>query len=234
MVRNNKKKLSEETAENILKLITNMYHEGDQIPNEMELASQLQVSRTTVREAVNFLCAINVLEIKRGKGTFIRENPGMVKDPLGYRFIDKEKLVVDLYEMRLIFEPEIAALAAEKATPAAIEKLQAASRKLQEDMPKYESGKISMVQLLQGDMNFHRAVVDCCDNKVMGRILPIITHGLMELYSGRIPLSTLFGRDDHACICEAIASRDSVRARQFMRQHILDVKNVYECMFPKK
>ena len=65
--------LSEKVADQILKMITvdKKFNIGDKLPNENELSSELGVSRTTLREAVKFLIAHNVLEIKRGKGRLI-------------------------------------------------------------------------------------------------------------------------------------------------------------------
>ena len=70
MVKNNVM-LSDKVAEQLLKMITieKKFNIGDKLPNENELASELGVSRTTLREAVKFLIAHNVLEIRRGKGS---------------------------------------------------------------------------------------------------------------------------------------------------------------------
>lgn len=217
-MRSGKNILSQETADHILKLINTQFSEGDKIPNEMELSEQLDVSRTTVREAIKLLCAINVLEIRRGSGTFVCHNPGVLKDPLGYRFIEKDKLIADLFETRLIFEPEIAALAAVKATPEAIGKIQEALARHNEDIEKVKRGSISKELLFQSDLDFHKAITDACDNLVLGRIMPIITHGLMEIYYGKVPFQ-LKARS-HNTLFEAIAGKEPDQARDVMRQHL--------------
>jgi len=216
----NIKMLAEDAADQILKLITNKYQEGDKLPNETELAEWLKVSRPTIREAIKYLRAINVLEIKRGKGTFVCINPGMVEDPLGCRFVDKNKLVVDLYEMRLILEPEIAALATEKATPECVEKMRVCAQNFVDGLGKYKAGEIKMIQVLQNDIEFHKAVADCCDNTIVERIMPIINKGLMDLYYGNESHRYASGRN-HFEIIDAIVEKDPSKARDIMRRHII-------------
>ena len=84
--------LSEQTADRIRQLIERQYKPGDRIPAEMELAEFLGVSRTTIREAVKILCSRNILEIRRGHGTFVCENPGLPADPFGSKDMDEEQL----------------------------------------------------------------------------------------------------------------------------------------------
>ena len=71
-----KKRLSDDIAEMLLSMIVveKKYLQGDKLPNEIELSKELGVSRITLREAIRILVTRHVLEIKRGKGTFVRED----------------------------------------------------------------------------------------------------------------------------------------------------------------
>ena len=71
-----KKRLSESIADDILTMITieKRFKEGDKLPNENDLSSELDVSRTTLREAIRILATNGVLEIRRGKGTYVTYN----------------------------------------------------------------------------------------------------------------------------------------------------------------
>ena len=111
-------KLADSITADILQEIKNQnYVPGDKIPNEFELAEKYQVSRTTIREAIKQLCSRNVLEIRRGNGTYVCKKLGRVTDPLGFEFTkDNAKLVKDLCEFRLITEPSFAYYAAERRT----------------------------------------------------------------------------------------------------------------------
>ena len=69
-------KLSEQTSDRLYEMIVEerVYAPGSKLPNENELSEELKVSRTTLREAISFLVAQGVLEIRRGKGTFVAED----------------------------------------------------------------------------------------------------------------------------------------------------------------
>ena len=69
------KRLSDRVADDILTMITieKRFAPGDQLPNENDLSQELGISRTTLREAIRILAAHGVLEIRRGKGTFVKQ-----------------------------------------------------------------------------------------------------------------------------------------------------------------
>ena len=114
----NGKPLAEQVADYILNyIIDNNLEVGAKIPNEFELGKMINVSRTTIREAIKILVSRQILEIRRGAGTFVSERQGITDDPLGLTFVkDKTKLALDLVSVRLMLEPEIAMMAADHAT----------------------------------------------------------------------------------------------------------------------
>ena len=90
---------------------------GQKIPNEFELAEKFGVGRSTVREAVKGLVSKGILEVRRGSGTFVISTYTLEDDPLGLsKFEDKFKLALELFDVRLMLEPEIASLACDYAT----------------------------------------------------------------------------------------------------------------------
>ena len=113
-----KTKLSEQIAGTLYEMIAerSRYVPGSKLPNENELSEELGVSRTTLREAISFLVAQGVLEIHRGKGTFVSEKitaSGLDMTDLGN--LRSRGRARDLFEMRLIFEPATVALACQRA-----------------------------------------------------------------------------------------------------------------------
>ncbi|MDK2867472.1 MAG: GntR family transcriptional regulator, transcriptional repressor for pyruvate dehydrogenase complex [Clostridiales bacterium] len=83
--------LSEKIVENITDLIVKGYYKpGDKLPNELDMSSELGISRASLREAFKILESRNIIEVKRGIGTFIASMPGLSDDPLGSRFINEE------------------------------------------------------------------------------------------------------------------------------------------------
>ena len=108
--------LSEQTASRIMDmiLVEKRFQTGDKLPNEMELAQELGISRVTLREAVRILCTRGLVEIQRGRGTFVTANESAAADlsPL-------ENLAVsnrDMLEIRMMAEPTAAYYAAKRAT----------------------------------------------------------------------------------------------------------------------
>ncbi|GAU76936.1 FadR/GntR family transcriptional regulator [Fusibacter sp. 3D3] len=84
-----KKLLSEKIVENIVDLIVKgLFKPGDKMPNELQLSEELNISRATLREAIKTLESRNVLEVKRGIGTYVAQVPGLSKNPLGSEFIN--------------------------------------------------------------------------------------------------------------------------------------------------
>ena len=82
---------------------------GKRIPNEFELAERFGVGRSTIREAVKGLVSKGILEVRRGSGTYVVRTSPFDEDPLGLsKLQDKYKLALELFEVRLMLEPEIA------------------------------------------------------------------------------------------------------------------------------
>lgn len=105
-----KRNLSQQTAERLYNSIVaeGTLRPGDKLPNEVELSQQLGVSRATLREAIRELAARGVLEVRRGRGTFVSEEVADIED---FGFSGLERLqgqLRDLFELRSIFEPKAA------------------------------------------------------------------------------------------------------------------------------
>ena len=113
------KLLTEKVADDIVRtIIGKELKPGDKLPNEFELAAKLGVGRSTVREAIKALVSRNVVEIRRGAGTFVSDRSGVSEDPLGLQFLgDTARVATDLLELRFMMEPRLASLAAGNSTP---------------------------------------------------------------------------------------------------------------------
>ena len=115
--------LAEQVEEQLYEYITKLpLKAGDKLPNEFKLAEMFGVGRSTVREAVKLLVSRNVLETRRGSGTYVKDLVPTDLDPLNLRNVeDKVTLAMNLVDLRLILEPGIAELAAYNATDEEIE-----------------------------------------------------------------------------------------------------------------
>ena len=134
------KMLSQSIADNILSMITieKRFSVGDKLPNELELSEELNVSRTTLREAIRILVAYDILEIRRGKGTYVTEKA--LEQPQDLEQLSCVKVnAKDLYEMRLIFEPEAAYLAAIRGTDAEIKRIVDYGKRIENEIRRQNS-----------------------------------------------------------------------------------------------
>lgn len=145
------KGLSDRVADDILTMIVRekRFLPGEKLPNEIELSGELEISRTTLREAFRILAANGVVEIRRGLGTFVREDfetdKGGVPSPA-----DIKTDIRDLYEMRLIVEPEAAYYAAMRASDEEIGHILRLGQQIEEEIA---GGK----DRTETERNFHKA-----------------------------------------------------------------------------
>lgn len=97
---------------------------GERIPTEGELTELFEVGRSTVRGAVKGLVTRGVLEVRRGDGTYVISTIYMENDVLEFGNVeDRYRLALDLFDVRLMIEPEIVTWACRKATEEQIQKL---------------------------------------------------------------------------------------------------------------
>ncbi len=212
--------LPERVADKIEEFVINRnLKTGEKLPNEMELASTLNIGRSTVREAIKILVTRNILEIRRGSGTFVRESVGVMDDPLGFRFEhDQKKLGLDLCEIRLMIEPHLAFMAASHATDKDIVQLQ----ELCDDVTRLINLKENYGSQ---DIKFHTKIAVCTGNRVVPKLIPIINTAIGTYID--LTNSALAGRAaiTHQKIVDAIRSRDALAARAAMEEHLQDNYN---------
>lgn len=212
----NGKPLAEQVAEYILNYIVNSGLEtGAKLPNEFELAEQTGVGRGTIREAVKILVSRNILEIRRGAGTYVSERRGIVEDPLGLTFIkDKKHLAIDLLNVRLMLEPEIARMAAEHATGEQ-------KKALIEQCDKVESIIYQGKNHMEEDVRLHEMIAACSGNQVVEKLVPVINSSIavfVDVTNGRLRQETI---ETHREVVDAIVAGDGDGARCAMNMHLL-------------
>ncbi|MEI3179782.1 MAG: FCD domain-containing protein [Lachnospiraceae bacterium] len=167
------KTLAEQVADGIMNLIQETpYKAGDKLPTEKELCESTGAGRNTVREALKILASRNVLEIRQGAGTFVSEKQGIPDDPLGFSMVnDHVKLTKDLLQVRIMLEPQIAALAAQCAKEHEI-------RELEEILEEMEAAMKKKEDYSELDTKFHTKIAQCTHNIVMENLLPVIGKGV--------------------------------------------------------
>ncbi len=84
--------LPQKISEDIISFILNEHLQpGDKLPNEAHLAKELNIGRSSLREAMKLLASRNIVTIRQGSGTYVASSPGVVDDPLGFTFILDKK-----------------------------------------------------------------------------------------------------------------------------------------------
>ena len=187
---------------------------GEKLPNEFELAELFGVGRSTVRETVKSLVSKGVLEVRRGSGTYVIGTNRLEDDPLGLSgFTDKYELALDLCNVRLMLEPEIAMLASENAT----DEEKAELKRLCDEVENfYRAGK----NHTKKDQAFHAAIAKASGNSVVESLMPTIHTAIItfvNLTYHKLMEETI---QTHRAVTEAIVQGDSVGAKCAMIMHL--------------
>lgn len=215
MDKKSKKSLGAQIEDELMKYILQESIElGQKIPNEFELAERFGVGRSTIREAVKGLVSRGILEVRRGSGTYVINTNSFEEDPLGLGKIeDKYKVALDLFEVRLMIEPEIAALACKNASEKEQEKLK---RLCDETEQLYRSGH----NHINKDIEFHTYIARCSKNQVVETLIPVINTAVYTFANLTHRLLIEETLETHRAITDAILKRDSVGAKCAMMMHL--------------
>lgn len=192
---------------------------GDRLPTEQQLALTHGVSRTVVREAVHQLKSRGLLRSRQGSGVFVAE--AAAQQPLSFdaTVLESMTAVVQVVEVRRALEGEIAALAAERATPAVVAGLRRALKALDAAVAAGGDG-------VAEDLAFHRAIAQATGNPQFQRLLGFLEQYLreaMRVTRGNEARRQDFAeavRAEHHALVDAIAAGDAVAARRAAVRHM--------------
>lgn len=223
MVVNQRKNLSQVVADDLLDRITaGEFEVGDRLPTEQGLMETYNVGRNVVREAIRQLVALEILDVRPGRGAIvvgIRSNG--VLDSRVVSALLADQTVEDLYQFRLLVEVEIAARAAERGTPETVaavrEALASYRQRLREGLP-----------VFRADVEFHRSIAVASGNEVFVRVLDALAD-LLEASRKRtdaVPDAPETALSEHEAILNAISERNVSEAREAMRNHIVTAIDV--------
>lgn len=219
------KKIYEEVQDLLLRRIKEGYWKsGDRIDSVEQLAKDLTVSRSAVREAISGLRALGIVTVKQGEGTFVGhfEEDDFAKVVTKALLVDEQQ-IKELYEVRKILEVGAARLAAKNRTPENIATLYAILEKMALENEAQEIGERS-------DMAFHTAMVAASKNEVLIQFMTSFSQ-LMEnvLLKTRQVLVLKENRaeslyNEHVAIVKAIEAQDEEGAYQAIFEHLTNVE----------
>jgi GntR family transcriptional repressor for pyruvate dehydrogenase complex len=214
------KRISDQVFDQIRELIfRGKLKPGEKLMPERELAQVMNVSRTTIRDAVQRLSAMDLIVQKQGQGTFIKSYDDKVQNPLAKAIEAQEISLESLLEVRLGLECNAASLAALRADGSDIN---AMTRSFEEMKQEHKSGRLGS----QADTSFHMAIAFASKNPlqilIMRNFYDYLFHGIREnlesLYENQESIKTIIKQ--HEKILVSIKERDSKKASDAMRTHI--------------
>lgn len=223
------KRISEEIVEQIKTLIFDgNLKPGESLPSERELAKSLNVSRVSLREALNTLQGMGLLEIQQGNRTCVRPiTTRSIHDPLVSFAKNSPANILKVFEIRKYLEIGCVALAAERATSEEIEQLEGILKEMEEDLKKNRLGA-------KNDLDFHALLATATHNQAYAHLMHTLYDLLQEEL--RIAWGGIFRKRDkrnklfqqHKNILEAVKQRNPETGREEALAHLRFVEERWE------
>jgi GntR family transcriptional repressor for pyruvate dehydrogenase complex len=202
---------------------------GDKLPPERELAVMMQVSRPSLREALQALAIMNIIEMRQGDGTYVTSlEPELLVEPLDFVFSLNDSTLLELFEARKIVEVGIVALAAQRITAAQIQELETC---LEKSLKASDNPRA----FLEADLELHKRIVTAAQNPLLSRFMDSISQlGLVSRSrTTEIPGLIKQSAADHQAIVAALKAHDPEAARQAMLRHLDNVEQKLKALIPE-
>lgn len=192
---------------------------GDKFYSENELTKKLQVSRSSIREALRILEVTGQVNVKQGKGSYVNDKQGQQFSEFSSWLKANEQSIRDNFEVRLIIEPKAAGYAAEKADKKDLDKIEDSYN----NFVKYARVH-NIEEAILCDGKFHRLLAGATKNKTLYVLMKAM---IMNLPNGWISSLYTPGRieqtvDEHNDILQAIKKHDKIGAENAMTRHLLN------------
>jgi GntR family transcriptional repressor for pyruvate dehydrogenase complex len=189
---------------------------GDKIPPEREFARTLNISRASLRTGIGYLAAMGVMKVRHGVGTFVADGPAEFgKASFSLMGVLHGFQSWQMFEVRLILESNLAALAAERAK-------EEHHTALAEEVAEIFASIDSPSDFLIHDVLFHRILSQASGNPILAALMETITSALYDKRRKTVERSTDLreSAEMHRMIYRAVRARDPVEARRLMEQHL--------------
>ncbi|HEY8367816.1 MAG TPA: FCD domain-containing protein [Thermodesulfobacteriota bacterium] len=191
---------------------------GAFLPAEPRLVERFGVSRSVVREATRILAARGLVEVRRGVGVVVRDAPDPnLGDALAARIRSDAGVLRDIWDVRMMLEPAVAAAAAERATAEEVDAIARAAEALE-----------TASDPVGADLAFHEAVMRASHNRVVALILAPLGDLLRAERAATLRMGLGAAARGHRRIAAAIAARDAAAARAAMAEHLVEARRGLE------
>lgn len=203
-------------VEHIRELIeTGQIPEGTRLPAERELCAQLGISRISLRESLRVLQSMGYVETRPGSGTYARLPEPVERNRLS-DWLEEDIQIIELFEVRLVVEPGVAALAAKRRDA---EQLEALAETIETMRHGTEANHLEVVA---ADALFHRLIASSASNNALDRLVEEMNNasGTERRASLHVPGQVGRAIHDHQKIFDAIVDGDAEEARHQMQIHL--------------
>jgi GntR family galactonate operon transcriptional repressor len=212
-------KLGQRVATILVKRLTSAGDRAQAVPTEQEICAEFGVSKTVAREVIGQLVSMRLVAVRHGRRT--QRRPSSQWDYLNPVLIDALAesdlldLLSELHQVRLLLEPAVAALAAEKTDEARIERM----RQLIESMRVSTDDPDAYLDL---DVAFHGELVAAADNRILSQLVDSIGDLLRasRRVTNLLPHALLSATEAHGAVLDAVVAGDPEAARAAMTRHI--------------
>jgi len=174
------------------------------------------VSRSSLRQALKVLEIMGVIRQQVSRGTYLEETASAIlSEPLDFLILLDGLSHHELFETRMILEPEMAARAAERATTEDIEAIR-------EALARMKQAASNQAEFIEADVSFHKAVAQAAGNRVTQRLLQSLHRAMLTSIARTSGLTKLENSlSFHRPIYAAIRRRSPVEARKSMVEHFV-------------
>lgn len=197
---------------------------GDKLPSERTIADSLEVSRTTVKEAISVLEANGIVSIKPGVGVFlVNQTKKVIQQEMVDALSPERHNLSELIELRQAIEGDAAHYAAERMTKVQRTELKKRYQALRE-------AELNGELAIEEDYAFHKAILTAANNTLMADLMEVISEKVyFFIRQNRMetmlqPTEIRVVMDEHRLIYEAIMRKDAPSAKKAMWEHLHSIK----------
>ena len=219
------KKIPDIVYKQLVSLITNGHFKpGEKPPSERNMALELEVSRQSIREAINRAKIEGLLEVRQGGGTFVISSlKGNLKPPLSILLEEQAEKILEFLEMRKVIEGWCAEKASSSAKAEDLEKMH-------QILGRMEKAKLSGPMWEKADLSFHSAIAEATHNVIAMHVM----EGLKDSFHSYFRLKKFTTKPEkrdvlltqHRDVLEAIRGKRPREARKKMLAHLDYVEKI--------
>jgi DNA-binding FadR family transcriptional regulator len=204
--------------------------EDGRAPSELDISQEFGVSRVVARETLKILASLDIVDVAQGRRVVVRPRAEWdYLSPLLVEWLPTEivgELLQELHQMRVLLEPELAAMAAASVTDETLDRLS-------DEIDRMSTLEADPDAYLEVDHEFHMEICRAANNRILDRIM--YSARWLGTASRRVTIEAPAGlrraTAQHTEIYEALVARDPAGARAAMRRHL---SNNYSTLLAEK